>query len=74
MLNKLRVVYPNIMKLDYENTRTKRQQAMELLEDVKQKSPLELFEEFYEIQNNQPMSEEQEIWMRTWIEKIWEDR
>ena len=74
VLNKLRVVYPNIMKLDYENTRTKRQQAMELLEDVKQKSPLELFEEFYEIQNNQPMSEEQEIWMRTWIEKIWEDR
>lgn len=74
VLNKLRVVYPNIMKLDYENTRTKRQQAMEVSEDVKQKSPLELFEELYELQNNQSMSEEQEIWMRTWIEKIWEER
>lgn len=74
VLNKLRVVYPNIMKLDYENTRTKRQQAMEVSEDVRRKSPLELFEELYELQNNQPMSEEQEIWMRTWIEKIWEDR
>ena len=41
--------------------------------DVESKSPLELFSDFYELQNNQPMSQEQLEFMREMIEKTWED-
>ena len=37
---------------------------------MKSKSPLQLFEELYEIQNNQPMSEEQRSFALELIESI----
>lgn len=71
-LNKLRVIYPNIMRLEYDNTRTRTRQHVEEGESVDEKSPLTLFAELYEQQNNQPMSEEQEVFLRSLMEKIWE--
>lgn len=71
-LGKLRVIYPNIMKLSYDNTRTRSNQIIDGAEDVQRKSPLELFEELYELQNNQAMSEEQRSFTRELIESIWE--
>ena len=41
-------------------------------EDVQRKSPLELFDELYELQNNQPMSDEQRGFVGELIESIWE--
>ena len=41
--------------------------------DTGKKPPLELFAEFYERQNNGPMSEEQLAFAEGLIEKIWED-
>lgn len=58
-LQKLQVIYPNLMHLEYDNTRTRANQSIELVQDVEEKSELELFEEFYEIQNNQSMNEQQ---------------
>lgn len=72
-LNKLRVIYPNIMKMDYDNTRTRSRQSMEEAKQVTEKSPMELFGELYELQNNQPMSEEQAVFMKALIGKIWEE-
>ena len=43
-------------------------------ENVQRKSPLELFEELYEQQNNQPMSEEQRNFAQGLIESIWEGK
>ena len=40
--------------------------------DTEQKSPLELFDELYEKQNNRPMSEAQRAFTAKLIEKIWE--
>ena len=37
------------------------------------KSPMELFGELYELQNNQPMSGKQEEYSRKLMEGIWED-
>ena len=71
-LGRLRVIYPNIMKLSYDNTRTRRDQIVGGAEDVKNKSPLELFAELYEIQNNQPMSDVQRIFAQELIESIQE--
>lgn len=71
-MGRLRVIYPNLMKLTYDNTRTRTTQIVSSAEDVKRKSPLQLFEELYEIQNNQPMSEEQRTFALDLIERIQE--
>jgi exonuclease SbcD len=73
-LGKLRVIYPNIMKLSYDNTRTRMNQSIDGAQEVQRKSPLELFEELYVQQNNQPMSDQQRAFTRELIESIWEER
>lgn len=74
VIGKLRSIYPNIMKLDYDNKRTRNRTIVTGAEQVERKSPLELFEEFYEKQNNQVMSNEQRKFTSELIEKIWEDK
>ncbi|HIT12585.1 MAG TPA: exonuclease SbcCD subunit D [Candidatus Scatomonas merdigallinarum] len=71
---KLRVIYPNLMRLDYDNARTRSRNLPEGAEEPAAKPPLELFEEFYERQNNQPMTEEQIRFSRELMETIWEDK
>ena len=71
-IGKLRVIYPNLMKLTYDNTRTRCNQVIDGAVDVQRKSPLELFDELYELQNNQPMGEEQRAFALELIESIWE--
>lgn len=68
----LRTVYPNIMKLDYDNTRTRSNNEIKGGENVEKKQPLDLFKEFYELQNNQPMSREQADFMDKLIKDVWE--
>ena len=72
-IGRLRVIYPGIMKLSYDNTRTRSNHVIEGAENVQRKSPLELFEELYELQNNQPMSDEQRAFSQQLIESIWEE-
>lgn len=74
VVQKLRVVYRNLMKLDYDNKRTRNQTEINGAEDVAVKSPLELFAEFYEQQNGAEMSDEQAKYMEALIEKIWEEQ
>ncbi len=71
-IGRLRLIYPNIMKLSYDNTRTRCNQLISGAEDMERKTPLQLFEELYELQNNQPMSDEQRSFTREIIEIIWE--
>ncbi len=73
-LGQLRVIYPNLMKLTYDNTRTRTNQIVSGAENVKNKSPLELFAELYELQNNQPMSEVQRNFVQELMESIQEGR
>ena len=73
-IGQLRVIYPNIMKLGYDNTRTRANRVLEAAADVERKTPLELFGELYETQNNRPMSQEQETFVRELIESIWEEQ
>ena len=71
-MSKLRTVYHNLMKLDYDNTRTRSSKEIQAAEEIEKKSHLQLFEEFYEMQNGAPMSEEQRDFMISLIEKVWE--
>ena len=71
-LQKLRVIYPNPKRLEYDNRRTRQNREMEEPEAVEKKSELELFQDFYQIQNNQPMSSSQIEFVRTLIENLQE--
>ena len=69
---KLRAVYHNLMKLDYDNPRPRHSAAISGAENVETRSPIDLFAEFYELQNGLPMSAEQTELVASLIEKIWE--
>lgn len=71
-IGRLRAVYPNVMKLTYDNRRTQSNQEILGAERPEEKTPLELFRDFYALQNNQPMSQEQEAFLVTLMERIWE--
>ncbi|MBQ1438138.1 MAG: exonuclease SbcCD subunit D [Solobacterium sp.] len=70
---KLKVIYTNLMKLDYDNRRTRTQASAEGPADVERKSPLELFEDLYVMQNGTELSEEQKTFLQGMIETIWEE-
>ena len=70
-VRKLQVIYPNLMKLDYDNRRTRTRSELIRETEAEKKTPLELLEEFYEKQNNQAMSETQRAFASELIEKIW---
>ena len=73
-LNRLREIYRNIMKLEYDNTRTRHHSQIEDLSrsDVENKSPLDLFAKLYEEQNGMCMTAEQTEFMQELIKEIWE--
>lgn len=71
-LSKLRNVYKNIMKLDYDNTRTRSISSVNANDDVQKKNPVELAGELYLMQNGAELSSEQLQYLRKTAEKIWE--
>lgn len=71
-INRLRVIYPNIMKLDYDNTRTRRGSSRLPMEAVETQSPADLFASFYQQQNGRELSEKQRGYLAELIETIWE--
>lgn len=72
-IGKLRTVYHNLMKLDYDNMRTGKSNTVNGAQASENKSPYEHFEEFYELQNNQPMTNIQSDYVKKLIEQIWEE-
>lgn len=72
-LGKLRTVYPNVMKLGYDNTRTRVTQTIDDGAVLEGKKPIDLFGELYEKQNNQEMSDEQRSFVQDIIDSIWKE-
>lgn len=73
VMSRLRVIYPNVMKLDYDNKRTRTVNAIDGAEQMEAKTPLDLVAELYELQNGQSLDPEQKQFSQELIEKIWED-
>ena len=74
VIGKLRVIYPNLMRLDYDNRRTRAGGQITGAEDAARKSPLQLFAELYEQQNGQPMTTEQSAFSEALMGTIWEEQ
>ena len=72
VMDKLHTIYPNIMKLDYDNLRTRNSNHISGVDPLQEKSPAELFEAFYQLQNNQNMTVQQKEYIAQMIDKIWE--
>lgn len=70
-IGKLRSIYPNVMKLDYDNKRTREGRVVEAAANA-DKPPIVLMEELYQLQNNQPMTEQQADFAVKLMEEIWE--
>lgn len=73
-INRLRSIYPNIMQLSYENTRTNTAKQLANIDIHNLKSPLTLFKEFYTQQNNQDLNTEQNAILEELIHDIWEEK
>ncbi len=73
ILSKIRTKFPHVMRLDYDNIRTRALGKVERAEAVESKSELTLFSELYQQQNGQSMSEEQCRFMEQLIETLKEE-
>ncbi len=71
-VSKLRLVYHRLMKMDYDNARTKKQSIIEGMTSARETDPEKLFGEFFKSQNNVPMNDEQAAFVSGIIKDIWE--
>lgn len=67
-VGRLRAVYPYLMRLDYDNTRTRADIQLDVA--VERKSPLELFADFFRLQNNRELTREQSEFVARLLDRI----
>lgn len=70
-VSKLRTVYPNIMKLTYDNTRTQTNNIINADDTALNEMPIDMLEDFYMLQNNKPFTARQHDFADALIKKIW---
>lgn len=66
---KLRQIYPNFAKLEYDNARTRSDSVIYTDENAEEKSAMELFCELFELQNNRPVNEKEAAFLKELIEQ-----
>lgn len=70
-IGQMRKVYPHTLSLEIENCQTSfGQEEWQKLEKIKKKSEFELFEDFYQFQNNRQLDEEQTKMVQDAIQKV----
>ena len=69
---RLQVIYPWLMKLDYDNRRTSLAGTELYTEQLEDQSPEDLVSAFYEMQNGVKMNEDQYSYLRQIMTEIWE--
>lgn len=67
----LRTVYPNVLKITYDNKATRAEENIEQLGAVDKKNPLEIFEAFFNSRRGREMNDEEKQYIHSLIEKIW---
>lgn len=72
-VGKLREVYPNLMKLEFDNSVTRATALFSLGDAEGKRDELELFETFFTQQNGKPMTEEQDALVKDLLREIREE-
>jgi exonuclease SbcD len=70
---KLRIIYPNLMRLEYDNRRTQASGSFETTASSDKKTPSQLFGELFERQNGRPMSDAQSGYVEKQFNDIWRE-
>ena len=73
-VGKLRNIYPNLMRLDYDNRRTRNTEKLEEETSVESRKPEELIADFYRMQNGAALNDAQLSYMQKLLEKIGEGK
>lgn len=71
-MRRLKTIYPNALRLDYDNLRTRARAAAGAEPEAETRTPLALLEAFYERQNRRPMSGEQRAYAEDCVRTVWE--
>ena len=71
-LSKLQSIYPNLLKLEYDNVRTRQGNIVGVPGEAERRSPMDLIGAFYQLQNNQPMNAAQSAYTQLLLQDIWE--
>lgn len=71
---RLRAVYPRLIRLEYDNARTRRTCRIDAPTPGEERSPLAYFAELFLAQNNRPLSPEQTRFLQGLFEKIGEEQ
>ena len=70
-ISTLRTVYPNVLKITYDNMASRAAENVERLGAVDKKNPFEIFEAFFNSRRGRDMDEEEKEYVHFLIEKIW---
>lgn len=73
-MHTLRRIYPNLLNLLFDNRRTAAQQVINASAEQEMRCPEALFAELFQLQNNQPMTDEQYEYVRRLVERIREEQ
>ena len=74
VIGKLRTVYKNIMRLEYKGATVNSVSiSNDVSYSVENKSPMELFEQLYKLQNNRDMDTEEKSFLKNIMEEVWEE-
>ena len=71
-MDRLRMRFNNLLWLSYDNMRTRASGSIGQLTAVRERSPEEIFSDFFSQRNGSDMSEEQSEYIRSLISEIWE--
>lgn len=72
-VGRLKLCYPNMMSMRYDNKRTRQEQDLSHGAELEQRSEMDLFRELFEMQNNMSMNEKQTDLVKKLIEEIKEE-
>ncbi len=58
--NRLQETFSNIAQIEYDNNFTRENKIIDTIKKIENKTPMELFEEFFELQSNRKMEKEEQ--------------
>jgi len=70
---KLEMIYKNLMSIEYDNTRTQSSSSFTTAASADKKTPTQHFGDFFEMQNAQPMNDEQTAYVANLFNHIFEE-
>lgn len=69
----LRQEYPHIMRLDYDNARTRALLDTTPLAKTEMRDPADLFDSFYQMRNNRELNAKQKEYLQKAVKTVWEE-